>query len=100
MLSPTSPELLTDPQGRPYFLWDCEMTLDELQRALRNSEPGARAYLVAKLMRQAKPDDVLSLVSVEEILNLWDRVEVQLGTARPFCSWLLPRWAEQDRDAG
>jgi hypothetical protein len=99
MLSPTPPELLTDPQGRPYFLWDCEMTLDELRGALRDPEPAARAYLVAKLIRQAKPDDVLSLVSLEEILKLWDRVEGRLGTARPFWWWLLGRWAEQDRGA-
>jgi hypothetical protein len=100
MLNPTPPERLTDPQGRPYFLWDCEMTLDELRRALRDSEPAARAYLVAKLMRQAKPDDVLSFVSEGEIRALWDRVEGNLGTARPFWAWLLGRWAEQDRGAG
>lgn len=100
MLNPTPPERLTDLEGRPYFLWDCDMTLDGLRRALQSSEPVARAYLVAKLMRQAKPDDVLSLVSVEEIVKLWDRVEVRLGTARPFWSWLLGRWAEQDRGAG
>jgi hypothetical protein len=99
-LSPTPPERLTDPQGRPCFLWDCEMTVDDLRRALRDSEPAGRAYLVAKLMRQAKPDDVFSFVSVGDILKLWDRVEGRLGTARPFWSWLLGRWAEQDRGAG
>lgn len=100
MLSPTPPERLTDLQGRPYFLWDCDMTLNGLRRALRSSEPVARAYLVAKLMRQAKPDDVFSFVSVDEIRELWGLVEGQLGTARPFWSWLLARWAEQDRGAG
>jgi hypothetical protein len=30
MLNPTPPERLTDPQGHPYFLWDSEMTLDDM----------------------------------------------------------------------
>ena len=34
------------------------MTLEEFQEGLRNADPDVRAYLVGKLMRQAKPDDV------------------------------------------
>ncbi len=97
VLSPTPPERLVDPQGRPYFLWDGEMTLAELRRALREAPPVARAYLVAKLMRQAKPDDVFSFVAEAEIRDLWGLVEGQLGKTRPFWSWLLDRWQEQDR---
>ena len=43
------------------------MTLEEFLAGLRNPDPGVRAYLVAKLMRQAKPDDVFSFVSRREI---------------------------------
>lgn len=63
MIAPTPRDLLVDHQGHPYFLWDMEMTLDEFERALRESDPYVRAYLVGKLMRQAKPDDVLQFVS-------------------------------------
>lgn len=36
MLNPTPAERMVDKQGYPYFLWDCDMTLDELRNALRN----------------------------------------------------------------
>jgi hypothetical protein len=97
MLNPTPAGLLTDPQGRPYFLWDGEMTLEEFRRALAGTGPATRSYLVGKLMRQAKPDDVFSFVSVGEIRELWDRIEGHLGSARPFWSWLLQRWEAEDR---
>src|SRR5215208_3636769 len=97
MLSPTPPELLTDLQGHPYFLWDSEMTLDEFRRALRNPDPEARAYLVGKLMRQAKPDDVFSFVSLQEFRELLPRLERYLGQTREFWTWLLGAWEAQER---
>jgi hypothetical protein len=50
------------------------------------------AYLVGKLMRQAKPDDVFAFVSVEEMVELWPRLERYLGRSRPFWTWLLGWW--------
>jgi hypothetical protein len=51
VLNPTPPVGLTDDQGRPYFLWDCDLTLEQFERGLH--DPELRAYLVRKLMRQA-----------------------------------------------
>ena len=57
-LFPTPRDRLVDRAGRPYFLWDTDMMLDEFERRLRDEGPEGRAYLIGKLMRQAKPDDV------------------------------------------
>jgi hypothetical protein len=46
VLSFTPPERLTDARDRPYFLWDCELTLDEFRKALADPDPEVRAYLV------------------------------------------------------
>ena len=61
ILSPTAPEALIDAHERPYFLWDCDLTPAQLNERLRDPNPDVRAYFLAKLMRQAKPDDVFSL---------------------------------------
>lgn len=93
MLAPTPRHLLTDPQGRPYFLWDMELTLDEFERALTDHGSGVqRSYLIGKLMRQAKPDDVLQFVSPQQIADLWPSIERYLGKSRPFWVWLLEQW--------
>jgi hypothetical protein len=92
MLNPTPPERLTDQNGHPYFLWDSEMTLDEFRQALRDLDPEPRAYLIGKLMRQAKPDDVFTFVSRREIRELWPRLERYLGKSRAFWTWLFEAW--------
>lgn len=92
VLNPTPRERLVDDQGRPYFLWDTDMTLDRLEELLRSGDRETRAYLVGKLMRQAKPDDVFTFVSVEEIRELWDELTRYLGRSRPMWEWLLDVW--------
>ncbi len=71
------------------------MTLDAFRAALRDDDPNVRGYLVGKLMRQAKPDDVFTFVSVAEIRQLWPRLERHLGKTREFWVWLLETWKEQ-----
>lgn len=92
MLSPTPPDRLVDPQGRPYFLWDVDMTLEEFRRGLQDPDPEMRAYLLGKLMRQAKPDDVFTFASPRQIRELWPRLERYLGKSREFWTWLFEEW--------
>jgi hypothetical protein len=92
MLAPTPRERLTDPQGRPYFLWDVEMTLEEFERNVASDDAATRAYFVGKVMRQAKPDDALQYVSPQQIADLWPSIERYLGKTRAFWSWLLEQW--------
>jgi hypothetical protein len=92
MLNPTPPEKLVDGKGHPYFLWDTDMTLGEFRGGLRSPDPDVRAYLIGKLMRQAKPDDVFTFVAAREIRELWPRLERYLGKSREFWTWLFEEW--------
>lgn len=96
LLAVTPPELLCDSMGRPYFLWDLEMSLDEFRARLVDPDPEVRAYFVGKLMRQAKPDDVFTFVSRREIESSWPLLVRYLGRKREFWSWLLDTWARLD----
>jgi len=92
MLQPTPEHLLTDSEGRPYFLWDCEMTVEELRAGLLDPDRRVRAYLAGKVMRQAKPDDVFQFLSLQSIADLWPDLQRYLGTALPFWRWILREW--------
>lgn len=91
MLSPTPPAALLDGQGRPYFLWDLDLSLEELRERLRSPDPAVRIHFLAKLLRQAKPDDALQLVTLAEIAWLWPQVAPVLGRQRDFWRWLLTK---------
>jgi hypothetical protein len=68
------------------------MTLEEFEQRLRGAGRDGKAYLVGKLMRQARPDDVFSFVTVGEIVDLWEDLERYLGRERAFWRWLLEYW--------
>ena len=91
-LAPTDPERLVNARGQPYFLWDEDLTLEQFKDRLRDPDPDVRAYFVGKLMRQAKPDDVFTFVSLDELYDLLPSVDRYLGRTRPFWHWLLDRW--------
>ena len=97
VLSYTPPDRLTDRQGRPYFLWDCGLTLGQFRERLEDPDPDVRAYLVGKLMRQAKPDDVFLFVRPRQIRDLWPRLLRYLGRTREFWTWLFETWERQGR---
>lgn len=88
---------MLDAQGRPYFLWDCDLTLERFQEKLVDPDPELRAYFVGKLMRQAKPDDVFTFVTPRTIVELWPRLERYLGRTREFWTWLFETWRKQGR---
>jgi hypothetical protein len=92
LLAPTPPERMLDALGRPYFLWDEELTLDEFRARLCDDDAAVRAYYLGKLMRQAKPDDVFTFVSLAQVEAELPAVERYLGRTRDFWIWLLGQW--------
>lgn len=92
LLNPTPRAAMLDALGRPYFLWDADMTLSRFEDLLRTGDRATRVYLIAKLMRQAKPDDVFEFVSLANIAELWPDLDRDLGTAESFWRWLLRSW--------
>lgn len=100
ILAPTPPDRMLDAKGRPYFLWDEDIALDVFRARLADPDPEVRAYFVGKLMRQAKPDDVFTFVSLREIRELFPLVVRYLGRTRDFWTWLLDRWKALPRAPG
>lgn len=96
-LAPTPADRLLDAQGRPYFLWDENTRVEEFRERLRDPDPAVRAYYLGKLMRQAKPDDVFTFVTLREIEAQLPAVEPYLGRSRPFWLWILERWRTMPR---
>ncbi|HEY6034788.1 MAG TPA: hypothetical protein VIV58_11025 [Kofleriaceae bacterium] len=97
-LAPTPPARMLDQRGRPYFLWDEDLTLEEFRERLRDPDLSVRAYFLGKLMRQAKPDDVFTFATVDELEMMMPEVDRYLGKTRAFWHWLLATWKAQRGD--
>jgi len=92
--------MMIDAQRRPYFLWDCDLTVEDFRANLDDADQDVRAYWIGKLMRQAKPDDVFQFVTRAKIEEHWSSIERYLGWSREFWTWILSTWKEQERAAG
>lgn len=88
---------MLDAQGRPYFLWDCDMTDATFRELLVDPDPDVRAMVIGKLMRQAKPDDVFQYIDLDTVLENWDRIQKNLGRRRDFWNWIVPLWSADRR---
>jgi hypothetical protein len=89
MRSPTPADQLVDARGRPYFLWDVDLTLDAWLARVHGPDPDDAAYWLARALRDAKPDDVLEFVGWERIRRDWPRMAPFLGRRKPFWAWWL-----------
>jgi hypothetical protein len=87
----TPPERFVDARGRPYFLWDVELTLADYRAKLASENPDEASYWLARALRDAKPDDVLELVDWPRIAELWPRAARFVGRRREFWIWWLRR---------
>ncbi len=93
MRQPLSTDL-DDPDARPYFVWDEPITMRDLRRKLASPDPDERALWMARVMREARYQDVWKLVRLADVLPLLSRIEPRLGRARAFWRWLIDGWRE------
>jgi hypothetical protein len=83
---------LDDLDARPYFLWDQEITYRELRQKLQAADPDERALWMARVMREARYQDVWRLLRLRDVLALLPRIERHLGRMRAFWLWLIEGW--------
>jgi hypothetical protein len=81
-----------DPGARPYFLWDQEITYAELRQKLASADPDERALWMARVMREARYQDVWKLLRLRDVLALLPRIDEHLGRSREFWHWLIEGW--------
>lgn len=101
LLRPTPAEQMVDGHGRPYFLWDCDLTMEQFVALLHHDDPHIRSAMTAKLMRQARPEDVLLFVDRATLVAIEPAISAQLGDKAGFWAFWCDAWRKRGaQDAG
>jgi hypothetical protein len=79
---------------RPYFLWDEDVSIDELRAVLAGPSSPARDRLLGKMLREARDLDVWQFVSPEEVAAALPRLGRRLGRRRRFWEFLIQGWRD------
>jgi hypothetical protein len=86
---------LSDPDGRPYFLWDEDVSVSELRAALSpGRDERERLRLLGKLLREARDVDVWRFVTPAEVADALPALGRRLGRRRPFWEFLINGWRQ------
>ena len=85
----------SEPTGRPYFLWDEDLTWVDLQRALCGARgENERLRLLGKMLREARDRDVWKLVTPAEVAAALPQLGRRLGRRRGFWEFLIQGWRD------
>lgn len=62
---------------RPYFLWDYNLTEEDVKRKLKEGDEYTRRWLIARILESAKFEDVWKYVSLKEILDIFPTLRLK-----------------------
>jgi hypothetical protein len=77
---------------RPYFLWDEDVSIGELQQILAGLDSPRRDELLGKMLREARDIDVWQFVRPVEVAGALERLRRPLGRRYAFWSFLIEGW--------
>lgn len=83
---------LEDADARPYFLWDEDVSVSELREHLASDDVRLRGLWQARVMREARYQDVWKFLRLHDVLRDFDCIDPHLGRTRAFWNWLIDGW--------
>jgi hypothetical protein len=79
-------------QLRPYFLWDEDVSIDELHQILAELDGPRRDQLLAKMLREARDLDVWHFIRPAEVARVLERLRRRIGRRHAFWAFLIEGW--------
>lgn len=93
LAAPASAPLdLSNEDRRPYFIWDEDLSIRQLRQKLAVGDREQWCYYAAKVMREARYEDVWKFLSLEEVQASWKELRPILGRKRDFWEFLFSVW--------
>jgi hypothetical protein len=78
--------------AQPYFAWDEPMTVAGLRERLASGREDEQLAWTARILRDARFDDVWRFLTVARVSAAWPRLAPRLWRRRAFWTWILDRW--------
>ena len=83
---------LAEGSKRPYFLWDEDISVDELREQLRSGTAYERDRLLGKMLREARDIDVWRFVTPEDVARALPSIGRRVGRRLGFWTFLIDGW--------
>lgn len=70
--------------NRPYFLWDYDLTDDQVRDILRGPNEFDRQWLLARILESAKYEDVWKYTTLTEIKEVYPHLKLRKPIQRAW----------------
>jgi hypothetical protein len=81
-------------EDRPYFLWDDDVSVAEFRSRLGSPDRDVAARSFARLLRDARYEDVWIFVTPQDVSERLPEIEPYLGRSRGLWTHLMRAWRE------
>jgi hypothetical protein len=78
---------------RPYFLWDYEISDDEVRAILRDGEPFDKAWVMSRILEHARWDDIWRYLTVADVRENFENLRFRRPQDQELWAYALERWA-------
>jgi hypothetical protein len=77
---------------RPDFLWDERLSSADLKKTLESGDESERLYYAAKVLREARFEEVWEYLSPGFLAAHWEKLRSKLGRRKEFWEFLYTTW--------
>lgn len=64
-------------QKRPYFLWDYDLTDDEVREILRGDNRSDKVWILSRILESARFEDVWKYTSLFEVKSMFNSLKLK-----------------------
>jgi len=62
----------------PYFIWDYDLTEEDIQAILRGDDEQQKVWLVSRLLESARYEDIWQYISLAELRAIFPKLQLKL----------------------
>jgi len=81
---------------RLYFLWDYDLTEQQVRDILRQGNPAERAWLISRILEYAKWEDIWRYLTPADIRRDFELLHFRRPQDRELWAFALDRWARHE----
>jgi hypothetical protein len=84
--------IASSPRDRLYFLWDYDLSEQDVWRIVRQGNPAERAWIISRILEYAKWDDIWRYLTVADIRHSFAQLSFRRAQDRELWAYALDRW--------
>lgn len=81
---------------RPYFIWDYDLTEDEVRAFLRSDDPYQKAWLITRILEAAHFEDIWQYLTIQDIRDNFPYLHFRFKDIRDLWAHALELWTQPE----